>query len=233
MKKEIVHEKCPIALLGGGKVKKTLLKKVLEVAPIVVAADGGAAHAIAHGVIPNAVIGDFDSIDQDIVARIPKDRLFPIKEQDSTDFEKCLRNISAPLVIGVGFTAGRQDHYLAALHGLVRYGARPCILLGAKDLVFVAPAEFEITLPVGCRFSLFPMGPVRAVSRGLRWPIDGIAFAPETKIGTSNEVVAPNEGATGGPMGGDVRVYIKVDAPNMLVILPTRHLKAAMAAFLD
>ena len=34
-------------------------------------------------------------------AAIPAERLHRIAEQDSTDFEKCLRNIRAPLVVGI------------------------------------------------------------------------------------------------------------------------------------
>ena len=51
------------------------------------------------------------------------------------------------------------------------------------------------------------MGPVRGRSEGLRWPIDGLAFDPTGRIGTSNA-------ATGGV------VRLGFDAPRMLVILP-------------
>ena len=72
-----------------------------------------------------------------------------------------------------------------------------------------------LTLPVGSRISLYPLAPVSGHSTGLRWEIDGLAFAPDGMIGTSNEVAAP-------------RVTLRFDAPKMLVILPVRSLRAAL-----
>ena len=206
MANTIVHDTQPVTLVGGGKVKKSLLDAAIVHAPRMVAADGAADRALALGHIPDAVIGDFDSISAAARAAIPAERLHPIVEQDSDDFEKCLSRIEAPLVIGVGFGGGRLDHQLAALHGLMRYPDRPCILLGRRDLVFLAPPELRLDLPEGTRFSLFPMAEVRARSSGLRWPVEGIGFAPGQRIGTSNIVSGP--------------VQLDCDRPYMLIILP-------------
>ena len=162
------------------------------------------------GILPVAVIGDFDSISAEARRAVPADRLHPIAEQDSTDFEKCLARIAAPMVIGVGFGGGRLDHQLAALHGLARFAAQPCVLLGRRDLVFLAPPELRLDLAKGMRFSLFPMAEVRARSNGLRWALDGIGFAPGARIGTSNQVSGP--------------VRIACDRPAMLIILPAAAL---------
>ena len=53
-------------------------------------------------------------------------------------------------------------------------------------------------------------------SRGLAWPIAGLDFAPDRRIGTSNRA----EGA----------VELSFDAPGMLTILPAAVLPAAIAA---
>ena len=70
------------------------MNRALALAKTVVAADGGADQAVNHGVIPDAVIGDFDSITNTTRARIPEDRLHPDQDQDTTDFDKCLSQIS-------------------------------------------------------------------------------------------------------------------------------------------
>ncbi len=215
MNAAIVDESGPVTLIGCGSVKGSVLRRAIVQAPVVVAADGAAQVALDHGIMPDAVIGDFDSIPEAAQDSIPQARLYRIAEQDSTDFEKCLRNIRAPLVIGVGFGGGRVDHQLAAFHGLMRHADRPCLLLGKRDLVFIVPPAFHLSLPQGSRFSLFPLGEVRARSRGLRWPLDGIAFAPGSRIGTSNAVSGP--------------VKIEVNAPAMLAILPARTLEAVIA----
>lgn len=219
MEKPIVHDLRPITLIGGAKVKKSQLKAAIRLAPRVVAADGAAAEALQHGILPEAVIGDFDSLTHKSRAQIPDERLHEIAEQDSTDFEKCLSRIEAPLVIGVGFEGGRLDHQMATIHGLMLYPERPCILLGKRDLVFLAPPDIRLDLPQGERFSLFPMARVNAVSEGLRWPVEGLKFAPGQKIGTSNEVIGP--------------VRVTTDCPAMLIILPVERVDRVHQSLMD
>jgi thiamine pyrophosphokinase len=144
------------------------------------------------------------------------ERLYRIAEQDSTDFDKCLRSIRAPLILGVGFTGARIDHELAACSALVAPGHPPCILIGPVDICFAAPPELSLDLAPGTRLSLFPLAVLRGRSTGLRWPIDAVPFAPSGPIGTSNEVTGP--------------VRLAFDAPGMLVILPVAALAATMTA---
>ncbi|MEQ9695493.1 thiamine diphosphokinase [Shimia sp. SDUM112013] len=185
-------------------------------APTLVAADGGVGHCLPYGIIPRCVIGDLDSLSDNHRANIPEDRLWHIAEQDSTDFDKALRHIEAPLVIGVGFTGGRIDHQLSCYSSLLGHPDRRCLLLGEEDVVFLCPPQFTIDLSAGTRLSLFPMGAVQGTSDGLEWPIDGLALAPEGRIATSNRATGP--------------VTVTVDAPNMLVILPHSCLEIAVRA---
>lgn len=192
----IVHSLEPISLIGGGVVGDNDLKLALSYAPLLVAADGGAVAALAAGHDPVAVIGDFDSLPAEDRTRIPPDRLFPIREQDSTDFDKALRSISAPVVLAVGFLGGRVDHQLAAFNTLVRHADRPCVLVGPREVIFHAPRRLELELAAGDILSLFPILPVSGTSHGLEWPINGLVLEPGGRIGTSNR-------ALGGGASGD------------------------------
>ncbi len=174
--------------------------------------------ALANRLDPLAVIGDFDSLSDRARNAIPPDRLHPIAEQESTDFDKCLRHIAAPLVLGVGFDGSRIDHQLAAYNALVRRPDRRCILLSRELITFVAPPELRLDLPVGTVLSLFPMARVEGRSNGLRWPIEGLKFAPDGRVGTSNEVSGP--------------VHLWVDDPRMLVMVPLSELPQAVSAVL-
>lgn len=208
----------PVTLVGGSGADRAVLAQALAFAPALVAADGGADHALAAGYAPQAVIGDMDSISGAARARIDPARFHPVTEQDSTDFDKCLRSIHAPFVIAVGFDGNRMDHALAAFNTLARHPAQACILLGTHDAVFLAPARpLNLALDPGTRLSLFPMGPVRGQGAGLRWPIEGIDFAPGGRIGTSNEVAAH-----------PVRLHF--NAARMLVIVPATALAAVVSA---
>ncbi len=191
-----------------------MLDAALARAPRLVAADGGANALHAAGLVPEAVIGDLDSISAAARAAFA-DRLVHLAGQDDTDFEKAMAHDPAPMTIAVGFLGARVDHFLACLSALARTGA-PCILLGEEDCVFVSPPDLALDLAVGDRVSLWPLGPVEGCSTGLEWPIDGIAMAPGGRVGTSNRATGP------------VRATFRGGA--MAVIVPARALDAALAA---
>lgn len=199
----------PVTLVGGAPLIREDLDAALALAPVIAAADSGADRALAAGHVPEVVIGDFDSISDRARGLIPQERLFPIAEQDSTDFEKCLSRIVAPLLIAVGFSGSRHDHFLAVLSVMARKVGPPSILIAGDDVIVACPPRLALDLPLGTRLSLFPMGEARGRSDGLRWPIAGLEFSPMTQIGTSNEVVGP--------------VCIEVSGP-MLLILPREFL---------
>lgn len=213
----IVHSQAGVTLIGAGDVEPAVLAQALIHAPLLVAADGGAARALELGHDLAAVIGDLDSLDAAARSSLSPAQVHRISDQETTDFEKCLRAVRAPLLLAVGFTGARLDHELAAFSALVANPGRPILILGPEDIVFLAPPALALDLPPGTRLSLFPMGPVQGRSSGLRWPIDGLDFAPGGRIGTSNEVVAS-------------AVRLGFSAPRMLVLLPRDFLAAAIRA---
>ncbi|RJL20108.1 thiamine diphosphokinase [Paracoccus siganidrum] len=204
-----------VTVIGGGAVAPQDLGLALEVAPLLVAADSGADRALSLGEAPDWVIGDMDSISAGARRLIPAERIVQVAEQDSTDFTKCLTRIAAPFVMAVGFAGLRLDHTLAALNTMARVPRPPVILLTSDDIVFVAPPRLTLPLMPGTRVSLYPMGPARGVSTGLEWPIEGLDFAPDRRVGTSNR-------ATG-------LVTLRLEG-TMLLMLPRDALATVMTA---
>ncbi len=208
----------PVALIGGAAFDAEAYAAAAARTARDVAADGGA-DAFAPGAAPRlaAVVGDMDSV-RDLAAwrAAPGVTVRALSEQDSTDFEKCLYSVAAPLYLGVGFLGARFDHSLAATHSLLRYADRRVILIGETDLVFLAPRRWRARLAVGARVSFFPIRPVRAVaSQGLAWPLDGLRLAAGEAIGTSNRASAET-------------VAAQFDAPGAAVILGREWLDAAI-----
>jgi len=212
---EIVYSAAKMTLLGGGKAPEALVKKALFHAPLLVAADGGADRALDLGLRPEAVIGDLDSLSEGARIAPGKHRIHRIAEQDSTDFDKCLALLPAPLVLAVGMTGRRLDHTLAAFNTLVRNAHRSVIVMGPHDVCFACPPRLVLDLPIASRLSLFPMARVTGRSIGLSWPIDELEFAPDGRSGTSNRVNGP--------------VQLDFDARGMVGIVPPNALEAVMA----
>lgn len=216
MKAQIVQSLDPVTLVGGGDASPADLDYALAQAPVLVAADGGAGLALRCGRMPDAVIGDLDSLRAQDRARIPVTHLHQITEQDSTDFDKALRSIAAPVVVGVGFLGGRLDHQLAVLNALVRYPDRACVLVGQGEVVFHVPDQIALDLEAGDLVSLFPMAPVQGRSTGLVWPIDGLALSPDGRVGTSNRAQGP--------------VQLHMEGSGLLAMVPRARLSVIMQA---
>jgi thiamine pyrophosphokinase len=207
-----------VTLVGAGPVRQSVLRRALGFGPIAIAADGGA-HALAKQGHPiHVIIGDLDSIDITENWLNSGVQIHRIEEQETTDFEKCLYSVEAPLFLAVGFVGGATDHALAAMNAVFAYENKRIILLGDDDLTFLCPAELEMDLPVGCRISLFPLvDVVGQVSRGLRWNVAGMRMQPGGQIGVSNQVSHPG-------------VNLSFDRRGVLVTLPIDQLPAAIAA---
>ncbi|CUH77950.1 thiamine pyrophosphokinase [Tritonibacter multivorans] len=216
MTSKIVHTSDPVTLVGGGILTQSTLDAALALAPRLVAADGGADQALAFGHVPEAVIGDLDSLSPAAQQTLPGGSIHNIAEQDTTDFDKALRMISTPVVLAVGFLGGRVDHQLAALHVLAQGHDSPCILLGETEVIFHLTHPVSLSTKAGEVVSLFPLQPVRGQSTGLEWPIDDLELSPMGQIGTSNRALGP--------------ITLTPNGAGLLAIVPRRLLGELVAA---
>jgi thiamine pyrophosphokinase len=212
----IVHNAQSVTLLGDGAARETDLLAALEIAPVLICADGGGNRAMRWGHCPCAIVGDLDSANLKLAAN--KDILvFEVADQSTTDFEKCLDIVPQKLVLAVGFLGKRVDHQLAAFNALSKYRGQPIILIGKKDVIFRVPDYFDMNVGAGSRVSLFPMSQVLARSSGLKWALDGLDFAPNGQTGCSNAA-----------LGG--QLSIRIDQGDMLGVLPRALLPNLVAA---
>ncbi|MEP6020711.1 MAG: thiamine diphosphokinase [Paracoccaceae bacterium] len=212
MNHKIVNSMEPITLVGGGEAHVNDVKQALLLSNQCVAADGGLGLVLAAGVTPAAVIGDFDSVSAAEMGQIEQNLLHKISEQDSTDFEKALRNVNAPAILAVGFMGGRLDHQLAVLNALVTHRDQVIVVIGETEVVFHLPKDIVLPTESGDVVSLFPFAHTSGVSDGLQWPIEGLDFAPWGRIGTSNKALGP--------------VHLQMNAPGMLGVIPRARVAA-------
>ena len=209
-----------VTLVGAGALDHAMVEAAHRLAPVLIAADGGADRLAEMRLHPRAVIGDMDSIADPERWREGPAAFVHLAEQETTDFEKCLYATEAPLYLAVGFTGRRIDHTLAVFHTLLRYPDKRIVLVGEHEVSALAPpgATLRMAVTPGARVSIYPLLPVNATrSRGLAWPIDGLALAPGHKIGTSNEASQPV-------------VEVAFDGPGALVMLEREALSSLAGA---
>ena len=199
-----------VTLVGGAGFTKNLLSRSLALTEDLVAADGGANFLPTHAV-PKYILGDLDSIKSPEAWVGKGSKLIKVRDQDSTDFEKCISAINSKKIIALGFMDQRLDHFLAACSSLIR-NHRLIFLVGKRDIIFHLPNELSLKLPINSRVSLFPFKEIKMVEAvGLKYPVKDIIFSPLGTIGISN--VSTRE---------DIR--ISYDGSGMLGIFSSRHM---------
>lgn len=110
---------------------------------LVIAADSGYRHCKALGIVPNMIIGDFDSIGDDC---LPEDTGIEVvavsKEKDDTDLllavKECLMNHCSDIRI-FGGDGGRMGHTIAnvqILRSIARFGCKGRIFGNGFEMIF-------------------------------------------------------------------------------------------------
>ena len=207
-----------VTLLGGAGFSECELRKSLRLAPELVAADGGVNYLKSGKDIPSYIVGDCDSAKDIKKWEIKGTKVLKITEQNSTDFEKCVRNINAPKFICLGFANERLDHFLAVCSALIKT-KKPIFIVGNRDLIFHLPAKFNFDLPMHSRVSFYPLKEISSISsKGLKYPLKGIKFSPADRIGTSNISVCN-------------KIEISYKGGGMLAILSKKHLEKIWKLF--
>lgn len=172
-----------VLFVGGAGPDPGAVADDLAEAGLVAAADAGLTRALAMGVEPDLVLGDFDSlIDTALLDRFPADRVlrFPT-DKDETDAEIGLRLMAArgcDDITIAGGGGGRLDHLLAlALLFEREHPPRRWVTDNEDARLVEGEACFDGWR--GSTVSVFPLGAGASdlSSEGLRWPLEGLAFA--------------------------------------------------------
>jgi thiamine pyrophosphokinase len=186
-----------VVVAGGSAPAPRALEAIPADAPVI-AADGGADHAIALGLEIELAVGDFDSVTQATLASLgDRAERHPV-DKDATDLELALRaalTLEPRRILLVGGVEGRLDHLFGEL-----------IILGADELagvevdavlgearIHVVRGERSLVGREGEFISLFALhGPAEGiVTEGLRYPLRGETLLPGSSRGISNTFAAP------------------------------------------
>ena len=182
-----------IAPLYRGEEREWLAR---EDGDLVLCADGGYDAAMRHGIAPDLVIGDFDSMHSAAITGCDVIRL-PV-HKDDTDMAVCLREARQRGYRSfrmAGCIGGRLCHTIANLQCLY-----DCALRGEEAwmadeqnrVTVLAPGEYSIPHIPGRHLSLLAYTPeVRGVTlRGTEWELTNATLTNRYPLGVSNEITA-------------------------------------------
>ena len=183
-------------------------RALLQPGDYLIAADGGVNHLLKMGILPEIVIGDLDSIDDDTLFQLTSAEVNIeqySEDKDETDIELALRyavELQPTSILIVGALGGHLDQTLANL-SILTDPLLPKIDIrlddGAEEVFFcrasadkggqvASSSQGEVRGRSGDNVSLIPWhGSVEGVvTEGLQWPLYGETLYPEKSRGVSN-----------------------------------------------
>lgn len=163
---------------------------------LVVAADAGLRHAKRLGVTPDVIVGDFDSVTLELLARYagtPTQR-YPT-DKDKLDLELAIDYAlarGATRFCLAGVLGDRLDQLLAALFiaARLREAGYPVSLHGERQDVYLLQGEqLVLELAPQTLFSVLSLTPTATLSiAGARYPLAQATLHYGTGLGVSNRV---------------------------------------------
>ena len=163
-------------IVAGGEFPTTPQPlEVLQNAPFVVCCDGAADHYIATGHVPDAIVGDGDSIsaaNREKYAHM----LHIVAEQETNDQTKAVHHLmerNMRHIAIVGATGRREDHTIGNISLLIEYARKGCEVCSFTDHGVFIPCNGTTTHKCrkGQQVSIFSITARDLSAEGLLYPI--------------------------------------------------------------
>ncbi|MCB7302790.1 thiamine diphosphokinase [Bariatricus massiliensis] len=210
-------------IISGGTLDEGFAEKILKEneGACIIGVDRGVNYLYRHQIMPQYIVGDFDSIDADIIEYYRNETNVPIREynpiKDASDTEIAIRlsiTLGSREIYILGATGGRIDHLWANIQTLAvacKTGVKAYIL-DERNKVWVTdrPCELKKSEAYGPYLSIFPLdGEVYDFNlTGTKWPLRHHILKPCDSLTVSNQFEDEK---------------VKIDFPEgLLVIMQTR-----------
>lgn len=189
-------------LVCGGEIEESFALSVFDrIRPdCIIGIDRGLEFCYKYNIVPNYILGDFDSISPKILSfyeggEIPVKRFQP--EKDATDTRIGLElamKLGSQKIFLLGATGGRLDHYMANVKSLLipmEQGVQAWILDSQNAItVLDQGTKLKKDRQFGKYVSFFTMGDrVEGVTlTGFKYPLKDHTLVNSDEIGVSNEI---------------------------------------------
>lgn len=181
-------------IIGGADIGRyDRIRACLREDDFYICCDGGLKHREALGIVPDLIVGDFDSHEN---PRLDIETIVLPCEKDDTDTafavkEALKRGFQEYLLLGV--IGGRLDHTLGNISLLLMLDSR-----GKKAAALDDCSEMEIVSGkpalIGDRYACFSLLNISGTARGItiknaKYPLEGAEITCEYQYGISNEAL--------------------------------------------
>jgi thiamine pyrophosphokinase len=171
-------------------------QKLVASSDLIVAADGGADHCSALGLVPDVLIGDLDSLNPGAIEQLTQAGVKLIQhpeQKDQTDFELALLHAKAQqakTATVLGGLGRRWDHSLAnlLLTAQPQFADLKVVFLDGMQRLYPLRGKTQLDAKVGERVSLLPLGgDAKGVStKGLKYQLEEESLFFGSSRGVSN-----------------------------------------------
>jgi len=141
----------------------------------IVCCDGGTESLLLYGMLPDAILGDLDSLNDELISRFA-DRIFSDENQDTNDLTKAVlwcSEMGYKDIVIIGATGKREDHTIGNISLLAEYVKDVSVIM-VTDTGILRPLlkSSEISSFPGQQVSIFSIDPETEVtSHGLLYPL--------------------------------------------------------------
>jgi thiamine pyrophosphokinase len=187
-----------VIVTGGSMPNTDIINEYVNAESILIACDSGLNYVHRAGLLPDVILGDFDSVDEAVLSyykeRVGDITTYPVKK-DNTDTELGIfaaEQRGCDEIVLLGATGTRLDHTLAnvqLLYPLLKKGIR-ARLVDEHNIVELVDDRFVTENKKGSYISLLPftMSVCGITTKGLEYSLDDADIEPGTSLTVSNVI---------------------------------------------
>jgi thiamine pyrophosphokinase len=186
--------------LNGSPDSSDLLRRVAGFADLIVAADGGTRYALEAGIVPDLVVGDMDSLGEELVLEL--ERLGASLERHPMRKDKMDGQLAvlaarergataADLLCAVGGTLGALFSVPQILLAAERIGLRSTVVADRGRIFVVEAGSRTVQGDPQDSVSIFPLsGLATGVTlESMEYPLENASLEPGDTLGFHNELI--------------------------------------------
>jgi thiamine pyrophosphokinase len=148
----------------------------LRDADVIVCCDGSAENLVNYGMVPEAIVGDMDSLSEELTVRFA-DRIYIDESQDTNDLTKAItwcHNSGYNDIVIVGASGKREDHTVGNISLLAEYSKYLNVRMITDTGIFMPYHEScRISSSPGQKVSVFSINPETEItSTGLKYALN-------------------------------------------------------------